>query len=627
MADLAQNPIGQYSRSNIDKLYADSRESLFGHLVVERGRSVKTALEELRPHVKTALKSTEAAASWCQKLGISGVGLGILVGASMGIGYAALPLLAGCLSLKLYADSRDEMPRREAEFHLLRECSNLPEALYALHLRGVNTSVLVGSYDSLINAVEARLERGAEFTEAEVGQFLEAKITALGTIAPVTNQTQQGIERSNDQGNDQGALSTGNPIESQPIALGESIAVAVESIAAPPSYGVSRVLTPLDILIKARFSHRAFYGGQRTGKSYLTAVASQELSKTGIKVFHMNLFSHGPEDSKYWGHVTRSIQCDLSILSPGEAVPYIRQAQSILTEFKQTTGALLIIDEITSLGNLRSEHLEKLQPFINGLVSYINAIRDSSKKRQKAVWTIAPGIVSAGLDQGVKELIKGLSPVLVSIPKDVSIEWEGQALTTDLNVYGQLKVNYQGISEPPAMDCDRMVLIDNVWLDMGELPKLITASPSPAPIAIPPNAPSPSAPSLSSEERKAEIARMKANIERLQELNEASHDERIQAGIDYEMHDSFDPPRDRLERLWEAAPAETDPAIELINEEQNPSKREALTIAYQWAISRQGKGETIDRQTFLERARKDRNCEYLRDNRDEIWHCLEALIN
>jgi len=90
------------------------------------------------------------------------------------------------------------------------------------------------------------------------------------------------------------------------------------------------------------------------------------------------------------------------------------------------------------------------------------------------VWTIAPGIVATGLDQGVKELIKGLAPVLVSIPKDVSIMWEDQTLTTDMTVYGQLKINYQGISEPPSMDCDRMVLLDNIWMPMGELPSLQT---------------------------------------------------------------------------------------------------------------------------------------------------------
>ena len=250
---MAENLIGQYSRSNVDKLYADSRESLFGHLVVERGRSVRTALQELRPHVKQALKSTESAARWCQKLGISGVGLGVLVGASMGIGYAALPLLAGFLSLKLWADSRDEMPRREAEFHLLRECSNLPEALYALNLRGVNTAVLVGAYDALVSSVEARLERGADFTEAEVGQFLEAKIKALGTIAPVTTHSQPIAGESIDHIADAGNMVTADsPIahsvddnKMEPIAQTTAAAPSMASFASKDAIELRDIATDL----------------------------------------------------------------------------------------------------------------------------------------------------------------------------------------------------------------------------------------------------------------------------------------------------------------------------------------------------------------------------------------------
>ena len=66
--------------------------------------------------------------------------------------------------------------------------------------------------------------------------------------------------------------------------------------------------------------------------------------------------------------------------------------------------------------------------------------------------------------------------------------------------------------------------------------------------------------------------------------------------------------------------------MELINEESNTAKREALTIAYQWARARKDKGDSVDRQTFLERARKDRNCEYLRENRDEVWEELQGLL-
>lgn len=73
-------------------------------------------------------------------------------------------------------------------------------------------------------------------------------------------------------------------------------------------------------------------------------------------------------------------------------------------------------------------------------------------------------------------------------------------------------------------------------------------------LAAPSSAPQTRSPSPSIEERKAEIDRMKANIARLQESNDEAHDERTSAGVDYELHDSFTPPRERLERAW-VAPA------------------------------------------------------------------------
>ena len=69
-----------------------------------------------------------------------------------------------------------------------------------------------------------------------------------------------------------------------------------------------------------------------------------------------------------------------------------------------------------------------------------------------------------------------------------------------------------------------------------------------------------------------------------------------------------------------------DPMIALIKEEPDPEKREALTIAYQWAIARQDNGATITRQDFINRAKNDRKSTYLRDNRDEIWDDLQRLI-
>lgn len=69
-----------------------------------------------------------------------------------------------------------------------------------------------------------------------------------------------------------------------------------------------------------------------------------------------------------------------------------------------------------------------------------------------------------------------------------------------------------------------------------------------------------------------------------------------------------------------------DPAIELISEIPDQNKREALMIAYQWASKRLADGREISKDSFLERARKDRHCTYLKDNRESIWDELSGLI-
>ena len=71
----------------------------------------------------------------------------------------------------------------------------------------------------------------------------------------------------------------------------------------------------------------------------------------------------------------------------------------------------------------------------------------------------------------------------------------------------------------------------------------------------------------------------------------------------------------------------TDPIVEIINSEPDADKREALTIAYQWAIARRENGAAITRSDFLNRAKNDRQSAYLRDHRDEIWDDLQGLMS
>jgi hypothetical protein len=69
------------------------------------------------------------------------------------------------------------------------------------------------------------------------------------------------------------------------------------------------------------------------------------------------------------------------------------------------------------------------------------------------------------------------------------------------------------------------------------------------------------------------------------------------------------------------------PAWDLIQSTTPPEKQQALMIGYKWASTRMDGGKPINKADFLERARKERNCAYLVDHRDEIWEELQVLID
>ena len=104
--------------------------------------------------------------------------------------------------------------------------------------------------------------------------------------------------------------------------------------------------TALSIIVSDPYQSRAFFGAQRTGKSYLAAVASRQISESlGCKVFHMNLASYGSEDSYYWTHAIKSLVCDLSSMGGYEATQMVKSAIKLVKEFYSTQNAILIVDD------------------------------------------------------------------------------------------------------------------------------------------------------------------------------------------------------------------------------------------------------------------------------------------
>ena len=612
MTDLAasqSNTISQYSRSNADKAYADSRESLFGHLVIERGRSVKTALEELRPQIRQTLKATESAADWCQKIGIGSVLLGVLVGTSMSIGFGILPALAGCLSLKFWADSKDELPRREAEYHLLKECSNLPEALYALHLRGVSAVVLVGAYDALVSSVESRIERGAGFSESEVGQFLESKISGLIGLENQT-QSQQGLQSANGQ----------NPVFAH-TPIGVPAVTELQPIAAAPSYTspnlappktraelMARLKTDCPLLLKLVKSHpiRAV-GIQRSGKTTLVkrlALLRMVLIEGHSVVAstpHYEAANPYPEAFDVVG-VTPAGRRDY----PAIERAWHRMASDV--EACNMANITYVWDEFGV-----QDKAIPITPDNDPIKTVLTSCLRETKK-----FDIYPIFIIHGETAVFFPGSKGLVAVIM-------------ASTVRVETIGEMVEGEDGLETTQPTGRFNVTWLDGskgegvlpAWLTeeylMGMISPRERASQKPAaPFITPQLSKDTDPPSIS----RGTIAHP-SSTPTAAPMGSGRRPTRIRLGASSATPD----------RAWSTVPAEKvpdeplDPAIELINAEPNIDRRDALMAAYLWAQGKLDKGEEVSRQAFLERARKERKSEYLIANRNKVWEDLQTLLD
>ncbi len=625
--------LAHYSRSLADRTYADQHESLLGHLICERGHDVKSALQELRPIVKTTHKQTLSARDWCMKFGFGGIGVGVLVGGTMGVGFAIPPIVAGTIGVKFWADSRSELPRREAEYHLLKTVGNLPDLLYALHLRGVEAVKLVSAYDALVVAIEGRLEDGKDFTEAEVGEFLRVKIES-STGLEASTQAQSGLQPVSAQDAPRGETGTLAVTELQPLATTPGTGIA-PGVAAAPSMVHSKVLCPIEVLGRDPYQSMGVIGGQRTGKTYTAALHTQNVKrKLGAKIIYINLMDAIGDAADDWSHADICITCHLRKLPQAKARAMIEHVTSVVEGFFNDLNQILVFDEWVGFTSKSNQWPKKASQeaaaaaiesreakcyiapegigtsaieLMNLVMAVTGELCQSGKKQAKAIWLLSP-MVKAGSMEQQGLVIKEVQPMVVTITKDRSVSWThpttGQAQEIGFDDAGyRASISNLGlppIESIPKMDCVRMLYTKGTWHSLDNLPQLErapeTRSLSPS-IAPPPS-------STSTRSRRGRIT-----IPTRSTATDA---------------------RQKLEQAWEVSDGEVDvldPAIELINGEPNPLKREALMIAYQWARARQDKGDSVDRQTFLERARKDRNCEYLKDNRDEIWEELQGLLN
>ena len=253
-----------------------------------------------------------------------------------------------------------------------------------------------------------------------------------------------------------------------------AINVSAQTINRPTETAKTLQLTAYLSLQESPFTSRAWFGGQRTGKSYLAAVASKALNeKNGTRVFHINLASYGDEDSYYWSHVGAwdSVCCDISAMDIPTAKQRIADAIQLVNDFYATENALLIVDEYAYIGGKNNRHIDALAPLLHVIADKIATLSSTGIKRRKALWALCPEYVAGAM---VKDAlaIKKLSLVFCAIAPGHKACWKDSAgqpheLSFDWSLHSMVSNNFV-IDQPPSFsEHARLVYTGGQWLSVG----------------------------------------------------------------------------------------------------------------------------------------------------------------
>jgi hypothetical protein len=275
---------------------------------------------------------------------------------------------------------------------------------------------------------------------------------------------------------DAAPVTTGNDSIGMNTQLGAiAIPATVQSEVTAPA-AKPQITNAFAKVLSDPFQSRAIFGSQRTGKSLFAAVCSATIaSKHKTQIFHLNLASFGDEDLKYWRHATLSIAADLSACDEFTAKELIKNSGRLIQQFYATQNAILIVDEIATIGSSSNRYRELLQPLMCLIADKITTLASSGKKRRQTIWTIAPEFVAGGLVQDAKA-VKKLSLCYLSVTPGKTVDWEGQDIGCSVELYRQLDANFSVATLPRegSFDCDRIAMLDGQWMPIGDLPTLET---------------------------------------------------------------------------------------------------------------------------------------------------------
>lgn len=242
--------------------------------------------------------------------------------------------------------------------------------------------------------------------------------------------------------------------------------------------------TALDKILQSPYRSRIYFGAQRSGKSMLVAIASKQLADRGTKVYHLNLLSYSKEgldeDAIYTQHCVRSVRGDISNLTAHQVMNLVEDAIVLVEEWWKQQNAILLVDEWAYLSAKDGQHLGLLQQLLGLIAGKMAALTSGGMKRTLAVWAVAPKMVAGNMTESGKA-IKSMECVYVTVPPNRTVDWQGQGVSFDDQLFTQVEYNfaidYPRQGEVPG--AERIAFVGDRWLPLGTDPRMLDAPVTP----------------------------------------------------------------------------------------------------------------------------------------------------
>lgn len=567
-----------------DRLDAGKDESILGHFIEEKGWDLEKTLHNLKPNARIAYDHTETSNRYSKWFAVGCAIAGILGGGTLGA-VGLLPLGTATAALIMWNQARECLPRRKLELQCLKSFPELPNLAWHAHQNGATERQIISAWDSLLDEFEGSSGATGEQIEAEFKRL-------LATAAFQGHYSTPGERSESDADDSEVPTSVAIPVPAIPVMESPSVQPETYNMAAKEVSKddrqalIARLNQDCPALVKLIKSHPIrLTGTQRSGKSTIAKI---------LGLLRMVLLP---------GH---GVVAATPHYEPANPYPKVFTVAGVTAQGKrdypaierQWFGMAGLVESCqqSNISYIWDEFglFDQAIPDSDGDTDKIKRVLTSCL-RETMKFGIYPMFIVHGETAAFLPGSKGL--VTVFLNSTVRVEAIGEQVQDDMGLptlrpTGRFNVTYLDGSK-----------------DEGKLPDWLTEE-----YLL----------GLIGNQQPPKVETPEVNFERTKtEPNPTPHKSRIR--IPSRGKTISIPSYNQLP-VDEKAP-EIDTAIELINEDNNLSRREAMTIAYKWSKNRADSGKVITKSDFLDRARKDRNSAYLRDNSGDIWEDLQALIN